>query len=57
VISGVDSATMNVLFIVVKDDEEILIPATEDFIVKIDSNEKCLYMKLPEGLLDTSFEE
>lgn len=57
VISGVDSATMNVLFIVVKDDDEILIPATEDFIVKIDINEKCLYMKLPEGLLDTSFEE
>ncbi len=57
VIREVDSATMNVLFIVVKDDEEILIPATEDFIVMLDSNKKHLHMKLPEGLLDSSLEE
>lgn len=57
VIRDVDAATMNVLFIVVKDDEEKLIPATEDFIVKLDSKKKQLHMKLPEGLLDTSFDE
>lgn len=53
VIREVDAATMNVLFIVVKDDEEFLIPATEDFILKLDSKKKLLHMKLPEGLLDS----
>ena len=57
VIREVDSATMNVLFIVVKDGEEMLIPATEDFIVKLDSKKKQLHMKLPEGLLDSSFDD
>ena len=56
-IRDVDAATINVLFIVVKDDEEILIPATEDFIVMTDSKKKHLHMKLPEGLLDTYLEE
>ena len=53
----VDSSTINVLFIVVKDDEEMLIPATADFIVEIDNKNKQLHLKLPEGLLDNSLEE
>lgn len=57
VICEVDSSTINVLFVIVKDDEEVLIPATTDFIVKIDDQHKQLYMKLPEGLLDYSLEE
>lgn len=57
IIRDVDTATINVLFIVVKDDKEILIPATKDFIAKIDSKKKHLHMKLPEGLLDASFDE
>lgn len=57
VIREVDAATMNVLFIVLKDDEEFLIPATEDFILKLDSKKKHLHMKLPEGLLDSSFDD
>ena len=51
----VDSSTINVLFVIIKDDEEVLIPATSDFIVKIDNQQKKLYLKLPEGLLDNSF--
>lgn len=51
-IKEVDSATMNVLFIVFKNDEEFLIPATTDFIIKVDSDNMELHMSLPEGLLD-----
>lgn len=52
IIKEVDSKTINVLFIVVKENEEFLIPATNDFVVKIDSEEKVLQLRLPEGLLD-----
>ena len=51
-IKEVDSATINVLFIVIKNDEEILIPATTDFIIQVDSDNKELHMSLPDGLLD-----
>lgn len=53
VIESVDSSTINVLFVVVNDkDIEILIPATTDFILEIDSDKKELYLSLPEGLLE-----
>ena len=55
-IKSVDSSTLNVLFMVVKDKEEFLIPATDDFILKIDSEQKVLYLNLPEGLFDDSIE-
>ncbi|MDD3727193.1 MAG: ribosome maturation factor RimM [Dysgonamonadaceae bacterium] len=51
-IKEVDSTTINVLFIVIKESKEFLIPATNDFIVKVDSEEKVLQLRLPEGLLD-----
>ena len=51
-IKEVDSATINVLFIVTNNNEEFLIPATTDFIINIDFDNKELYMSLPEGLLD-----
>lgn len=57
IIREVDSSTINVLFVIDRGDEEILIPATTDFIVEIDSKKKQLYMKLPEGLLDNSIAE
>lgn len=56
-IREVDSSTINVLFIIEKDGKEVLIPATADFIVKIDDTQKQLYMKLPDGLLDDFIEE
>jgi len=51
-ISSVDESTMNVLFILDNGDEEILIPATEDFITAIDEEEKIIEMDLPEGLFE-----
>jgi len=47
----VDTATINTLFAVDYQGEEILIPAQEDFIVDIDSKHKVITMSLPEGLL------
>ena len=53
VIHDVDSSTVNILFIILDDDEEeILIPATSDFIIKKDCEQKQLYLQIPEGLLE-----
>ena len=52
VITEVDEATINVLFLVEKDDEKLLIPATEDFIVAVDKINRRVEMNLPEGLFD-----
>lgn len=51
VIEGVDDSTINVLFIVRKEEEEYLIPATEDFIDAIDEENNLIEMYLPEGLV------
>ncbi len=52
VIREVDNTTINVLFVVQNDETELLIPATEDFIVAVDEENKLLEMYLPEGLTD-----
>ena len=52
-IEGVDAATLNVLFIVKKANEEYLIPATDDFITRVNDEQKIICMNLPEGLIDT----
>ena len=57
VIQSVDSATINVLFIIESGDEEIFIPATHDFIISHNSQQKKLYLNLPECLLDKSIED
>ena len=51
-IDSVDASTMNVLFVVVNKEEEFLIPATQDFIIEIDSKKKQLHLNLPEGLFE-----
>lgn len=56
-IHKVDTSTLNALFIIENGDDEVLIPATPDFIIKIDDKQKQLYLQLPEGLLDNSFED
>ncbi len=48
-ITAVDCATENYLFIV---NENIYIPATDDFILDIDFDHKVLEMDLPEGIFD-----
>ncbi len=51
-IVDVDETTLNVLFVVEKGEEELLIPAAEEMIEKMDEEKKELYVDLPEGLLD-----
>ena len=52
-IREVDDSTINVLFIVVREEEDHLIPATEDFILALDERKRLIEMQLPEGLLDS----
>ncbi|MGQ1890162.1 ribosome maturation factor RimM [Thermophagus sp. OGC60D27] len=42
----------NPLFRIHKENDEILIPVAEEFIIKINNDEKIIEMKIPEGLLD-----
>lgn len=48
----VDDATMNVLFVIENGDEEVLLPAHEEFIFDIDRKKKILKVDIPDGLLD-----
>jgi len=52
VISEVDQTTENVLFVIPTTDDELLIPAGEEYIENIDHDKKIIYVRLPEGLLD-----
>lgn len=47
-----DDATMNVLFVIENGDEEVLLPAHEEFILDIDRKKKILKVDIPDGLLD-----
>ena len=53
-IVDIDDQTENVLFIVDRDGEELLIPAADDLIVEIDDEEQIVLMNLPIGLLNMS---
>ena len=50
-ITDVDDSTLNTLFIIEKNDSEILIPAVAEIITCIDKAEKKIYVALPDGLL------
>ena len=50
-VTEVDTATINTLFVVDHQGEELLIPAQEEFIQNIDQKHKIITMDLPEGLL------
>ena len=52
IIEAIDDKTLNTLFLILGDDRELIIPATEDFIEKIDAKKKILYLNLPEGLIE-----
>lgn len=50
---AVDDSTMNVLFAIEdKDGREILLPAHEEFIVKIEKKKRQLTVDVPDGLLE-----
>jgi len=51
-ISEVDKTTENILFVIPIKNDELLIPAGEEYIKDIDHDKKIIYMALPEGLLD-----
>lgn len=48
----VDDSTVNTLFVIDHHGEELLVPAQEDFIVKMDNKKKLMTVELPEGLLN-----
>lgn len=50
-VTEVDTSTINTLFVVNYNGEELLIPAQEDFIVDINQKHKVITVDLPEGLL------
>ena len=50
-IVDVDDNTINTLFVIEKGDDEILIPAQEEFIADIDHDNKEIIFNLPEGLV------
>lgn len=58
ILERVDDSTANLLFIV-KDanDEEIFLPANEDFIMEIDEDKRIIIMNLPEGLIKLNKKE
>lgn len=51
-VTGIDDTTINVLFKIEKDRKEILLPAHEKFILKIDQKKRWLTVQIPEGLLE-----
>ncbi len=50
VITELDETTENALFVIPKDDDELLIPATDAYIVSIDHEQRIITVDLPEGL-------
>lgn len=52
-IESIDSSTSNLLFIVASPSgATVYIPAAEEFVEEINDEEKKIYMRLPEGLID-----
>jgi 16S rRNA processing protein RimM len=51
-ITDIDESTLNVLFVVKTEKEEILIPAADEIITHINEEQKELFVDLPEGLLE-----
>ena len=51
-ITDLDESTINTLFVIDNDGEEILIPAQEEFILGIDQKNREIVFSLPEGLVE-----
>ncbi|MFP9112375.1 ribosome maturation factor RimM [Flavobacterium sp. RHBU_3] len=52
VIAGVNDTSSQALFEIKKGDIEILVPMIDDFIVKLDRENKTIYLNTPNGLVD-----
>ncbi len=56
-IKSINDSTAQVLFIVKNDKgKEILIPLIDDFLLKVDRNNKTIYVDTPEGLIEMYLE-
>lgn len=53
-ITDIDESTINTLFLLKRKgtSDDIIIPASDDFVTDIDSDKKILYVDLPSGLID-----
>lgn len=51
-ITGIDDQTVNVLFLVDHEGEEIMIPAADDLVLIIDDDARTILMNLPAGLIN-----
>lgn len=51
-ITNVDDTTLNVLFAIEKDGEELLLPAHEEFIIGLDRAKKVMKVNVPDGLIE-----
>lgn len=57
-VTDVDTTTMNTLFVVTDAaDNDMLIPACEEFITDMDASHRVITMNLPQGLVDMSLAE
>ena len=52
-ITGIDDQTVNILFLVDHEGEEVMIPAAEDLILSVDDEAQTILMNLPIGLINT----
>lgn len=51
-ITAVNDSTAQPLFVVQRDDREILIPIIDQFLDTVDRESQAIYMNLPDGLID-----
>lgn len=51
-ITGIDDQTVNVLFLVDHEGEELMIPAADDLVLEIDDDAQTILMDLPAGLIN-----
>ena len=51
-ITDVDEQTENAIFIIDRDGDELMVPASDDLIVEFDIDKRVMVMDLPDGLLD-----
>lgn len=51
-ITGVNDTTSQALFEVAKGDKQLLIPLTDKIIIKVDRDQKIIFVTTPEGLVD-----
>ena len=52
IVQSVNDTTAQALFEVEKEDKQLLIPVSDDIITKIDRENKSIFVKTPEGLVD-----